>query len=166
MGLKADFGNATWVEENAQEWCFENPNADICDNVRTNYDYDLNLAANVAFLVIFALSLLGFLGVYAFTRRGTAFTIALSLGLLCEVLGYAGRIMSWINPWDENGFLMQICCLTIGPAFMAAAIYLCLRRIVAVFGPENSRIPPAYYTRIVSNATPLVGRTKPLTHLP
>lgn len=45
---------------------------------------------------------------------------------------------------------MQICCLTIGPAFMAGGIYLCLRRIVYAFGPENSRLKPEWYTRIVS----------------
>ena len=140
----------TWVEEYAQEWCFNNPDSSLCDNVRSNYDYPMSLAANVTFIVLFGLSLIGFLVVYAITRRGTAFTVALTLGLICEVIGYAGRIMGWVNPWDENGFLMQICCLTIGPAFMAAAIYLCLRRIVAVFGPQYSRIPPPYYTRIVS----------------
>jgi hypothetical protein len=58
--------------------------------------------------------------------------------------------LSWQNRWSENGFLVQICCLTIGPAFMAAGVYLCLRRIVSAFGPENSRLPPEYYTRIVS----------------
>lgn len=150
MAGNADFGNMTWVEEYAQEWCFNNPDSSLCDNVRSNYDYPMSLAANVTFIVLFGLSLIGFLVVYAITRRGTAFTVALTLGLICEVIGYAGRIMGWVNPWDENGFLMQICCLTIGPAFMAAAIYLCLRRIVAVFGPQYSRIPPPYYTRIVS----------------
>ncbi|KAI0883984.1 RTA-like protein [Annulohypoxylon maeteangense] len=70
------------------------------------------------------------------------------LGLLSEIIGYAGRIISWQNQWSENGFLMQICCLTIGPAFLAAGIYLCIRRIVFAFGPENSRIPPKFYTRI------------------
>ena len=51
---------------------------------------------------------------------------------------------------DENYFLVQICTLTIGPAFLAAGVYLCLRRIVYVFGPENSRLRPEFYTRIVS----------------
>lgn len=148
MGLTANFSDPAWVEENAQQWCYENPDASICENVRSNYHYEMSLAANVTFIVLFGISFFGFVGVYAFTRKATAFTVALCLGLICEVLGYGGRIMGWINPWDENGFLMQICCLTIGPAFMAAGIYLCLRRIVAVFGPENSRIPPAYYTRI------------------
>jgi hypothetical protein len=90
--------------------------------------------------------------VYAATRRGLAFTLAMASGVVLEILGYAGRIMSYNNQWDENGFLMQICCLTIAPAFMAAGIYLCLRRIVYAFGPENSRLKPEWYTRLVRSA--------------
>jgi hypothetical protein len=60
-----------------------------------------------------------------------------------------GRIQSWQNQWGQTGFLMQIVCLTIAPAFMAGGIYLCLRRVVYAFGPENSRISPEAYTRIV-----------------
>jgi len=48
----------------------------------------------------------------------------------------------------QNGFLMQIVCLTIAPAFLAAGIYLTLSRIVVTFGPENSRIKPLSYPRI------------------
>ena len=43
---------------------------------------------------------------------------------------------------------MQIVCLTIAPAFIAAGIYLTLSRIVITFGPENSRIKPLSYPRI------------------
>jgi uncharacterized membrane protein len=76
-------------------------------------------------------------------------------GVILEVLGYAGRLMSWKDQWAEPGFLMQIVCLTIAPAFMAAGIYLCLRRIVYAFGPDNSRIKPELYTRIVSPSIPI-----------
>ncbi|KND89809.1 Sphingoid long-chain base transporter RSB1 [Tolypocladium ophioglossoides CBS 100239] len=134
--------------ESLQAFCLRNPDSPACDDVPNFYSYHIDIAANAAFLAIFAASLLGYAVTLAVTRRGVAFNVAVMLGLVCEVLGYAGRIMSWRNPWDENGFLMQICCLTIGPAFMAAGIYLCLRRIVSAFGPENSRIPPEYYTRI------------------
>ncbi|KAF7559489.1 hypothetical protein G7046_g4660 [Stylonectria norvegica] len=147
-GDYTDWSNQTWVDDNGSDWCFHHRTDPICDHVRSFYQYRVDLAPNAAFLAIFSLSLIGFLAIWAITRRGTAFNIALILGLICEVLGYAGRVMSWHNPWDENGFLIQICCLTIGPAFMAAGVYLCLRRIVSAFGPENSRLPPAYYTRI------------------
>lgn len=114
------------------------------------YFYRVSLAANTVFLILFTLSLIGFISVYALTRRGFAFTLAMFIGVAMEIVGYVGRILSWKNPWLENGFLIQIVCLTIAPAFMAAAIYLCLRRIVYAFGPENSRIRPESYTRIVS----------------
>lgn len=44
--------------------------------------------------------------------------------------------------------MIQIICLTIAPAFLAAGIYLCLSRIVSTFGTENSRIKPLSYPRI------------------
>lgn len=44
--------------------------------------------------------------------------------------------------------MIQIVCLTIAPAFMAAGIYLCLSRIVLTFGPSNSRLAPHLYPRI------------------
>ncbi|KAH7158135.1 RTA1 like protein-domain-containing protein [Dactylonectria estremocensis] len=146
---KWDASNATWVEEGGPElYCFHHPKSSLCDNVDSYYQYRVDMAPNAAFLAIFGVSLIGYIITWIVTRRGTAFSVALLLGLICEILGYAGRIMSSDNPWSENGFLVQICCLTIGPAFMAAGIYLCLRRIVSAFGPENSRIPPEYYTRI------------------
>ena len=43
---------------------------------------------------------------------------------------------------------MQIICLTIAPAFLAAGLYLTLSRIVTTFGPENSRIAALSYPRI------------------
>ncbi|UNI24012.1 hypothetical protein JDV02_009792 [Purpureocillium takamizusanense] len=133
------------------QYCYKHPDYDVlCDHVGGFYSYRVDIAANAAFLGLFAASLLGYAAVAFVLRRGRglAFGVAMMLGLVCEVLGYAGRVLSWRNRWDENGFLMQICCLTIGPAFMAAGLYLCLRRIVTAFGPENSRIPPEYYTRI------------------
>ncbi|KAG9243415.1 putative sphingoid long-chain base transporter RSB1 [Calycina marina] len=112
------------------------------------YYYYVNLPVNAVFLALFSLSLLGFIVTYGLTRRGFAFTVAMLSGVLLEVIGYIGRIKSYQNQWLEDGFLMQIVCLTIAPAFLAGGIYLCLRRIVYAFGPENSRIRPESYTRI------------------
>lgn len=52
------------------------------------------------------------------------------------------------NPWDGNGFNIQICCLIIAPAFFAAAIYLTLKHIVLEVGSTFSRLRPEYYTWI------------------
>jgi hypothetical protein len=122
-----------------------------CPIESSYYYYRVDLAANVTFAALFGLSVLGFLLAFITTRRALAFTVAMLSGTILEVIGYAGRLMSWENQWSQNGFLIQIVCLTIAPAFMAAGLYLCLRRIVYTFGPENSRIKPETYTRLVSS---------------
>lgn len=50
------------------------------------------------------------------------------------------------NPWSNDGFEMQICCLIIAPAFFSAAIYLQLKYLVIVIGREFSRVRPKQYT--------------------
>ena len=65
-----------------------------------------------------------------------------------EAIGYGGRIMMHYNPWDSNGFKVQICCLVLAPSFLAAAIYLTLKHLVIYFGAEKSRIRPGLYTAI------------------
>lgn len=122
------------------------------------YPYRVSRAANATFTAIFAVSFIAFVAVFAATRRAYAFSIAMACGTFLEILGYAGRIMSWANPWSQEGFLMQTVCLTMAPAFMAGGIYMCLRRIVYALGPENSRISPEMYTRIVSLLSGLIGR--------
>jgi hypothetical protein len=147
----ADYCSANPKESLCGLLCEQNPDLALCENIGSYYNYRISLPANATFLALFIISFLGFVGVYAATRRGVGFMVAMLLGVACEIIGYVGRVLSYENQWKEDGFLTQIICLTIGPAFMAAGVYLCLRRIVYAFGPENSRIPPEYYTRIVSS---------------
>ncbi|KAL9131459.1 MAG: hypothetical protein Q9217_000607 [Psora testacea] len=41
---------------------------------------------------------------------------------------------------------MQVCCLIMGPAWLAIGIYLTLKHIVKAYGPQYSYIRPKYYT--------------------
>lgn len=50
------------------------------------------------------------------------------------------------NPWSSNGFEIQICCLIIAPAFIAAGVYLTLKHITLEIGANFSRIRPKSYT--------------------
>jgi hypothetical protein len=68
------------------------------------------------------------------------------LGLGLEIAGYIGRVMAHNNPFSFNAFLIYIIFLTLGPAFLTAAIYLCLARIVVVYGETNSRFKPRTYS--------------------
>ncbi len=82
-------------------------------------------------------------------RHGKAtatYTLAMVLASAAAVIGNAGRIPLHDNPFNNLGFQMQICCLTLSPAFNSAALYLMFRHIVRRFGREWSRIRPKYYT--------------------
>jgi hypothetical protein len=43
-------------------------------------------------------------------------------------------------------FSSYLICLTIGPTLLSAALYLCLARIVVVYGTQLSRFQPRTYT--------------------
>ncbi len=51
-----------------------------------------------------------------------------------------------LDPFINNDFLIYLICVTIAPALLTAAIYLCLARIVTVYGAEISRFRPRTYT--------------------
>ncbi|KAI1861897.1 hypothetical protein JX265_009400 [Neoarthrinium moseri] len=140
------------MADNSTEATFDAKSCTIetCPIETSYYEYRPSLAANVALPAIFAASFIGFALTKVFTRRsrGLFFTFALLLGLAAEIVGYIGRVMSYNDPWESTGFMIQICCLTIAPAFISAGIYVSLRPIIAAFGNHNSRIPSRWYTRI------------------
>ncbi|OJD14575.1 hypothetical protein AJ78_05093 [Emergomyces pasteurianus Ep9510] len=121
---------------------------ETCNISESYYGYRPSRSANIAFTVVFGISFITYI-LQAFTsKRFLGFSIAMILGTLSEVIGYIGRVLMSDNPWAENPFMTQICCLTLAPAFLAAGIYFCLSRIVTTFGRDNSRIPAAWYPRI------------------
>lgn len=123
---------------------------DTCPLWTSFYNYRIDVVANAFFVGLFTIALFWFLIVWIRTRRNLWFTLAMMLGLMAEIAGYVARLFSWGNQWDINAFLAQIICITVGPAFFSAAIYLCLEDIVDVYGENISRIPKRWYTRIVS----------------
>lgn len=54
--------------------------------------------------------------------------------------------MLHFSPFGRSYFLMYLTTLTIGPAFLSAAIYLCLSKIVVLYNPQLSRFKPRSYT--------------------
>jgi len=72
--------------------------------------------------------------------RTVGYLIGMLGGLLCEIIGYVGRIMMHSNPFIDTNFIMYLVCLTIGPAFLSASIYLCLSRIVIIGRRRRSRL--------------------------
>ncbi|KAK1967911.1 RTA1 like protein [Colletotrichum sublineola] len=107
--------------------------------------YRPSIAGNVLFLAIMAV--IAIYQVYLGIRHKTrSFMIAICLGLLTEIVGYIARVLMNGNPFSRDYFLWYLITLTIGPVFIAAAIYLTLGRIVVVNGASISRIKPRSYT--------------------
>lgn len=117
----------------------------LCDLTLAHVDYIPSLAGNALFAVVFAGCFLVQL-VLGIKYRTWGFMAATTIGMVTEVIGYIGRIMMHNNPFSKDNFLIYLVTLTIAPAFLSAAIYLCLARIVVVYGEERSRIRPRTYT--------------------
>ena len=116
-----------------------------CPVEESIYGYLPNLAGNAFFAAIFGVFMIVniFFGI---RYRTWTFLIAMSFGCLGESLGYIGRVLLNDNPYDMTGFNIQICCLTLAPAFITAGIYLTLKHIVICFGEQHSYLKPKYYT--------------------
>lgn len=119
-----------------------------CPADNSSLSYPPSLAANIIFAALFGFSLILhiFLG---WRLRTWSFLAAYILGSSAETAGYIGRILLHSNPYNLNtrvysmnlgtllqslltyyqSFLVQIVCLTMGPAFYSAGLYLCLARM-------------------------------------
>ncbi|KAJ4344130.1 hypothetical protein N0V95_006334 [Ascochyta clinopodiicola] len=118
-----------------------------CTIEGTLYGYFPSLGANAFFAAFFALCFIVQL-VQGIRYKTWTYMIALCLGCFGEAVGYGGRLMMHNDPFADTGFMIQICCLIISPAFVAAGIYITLKHIVITFGPSWSRLRPAWYTYI------------------
>lgn len=90
--------NATWCPDFV--WQFK-CTVETCPIESSNWDYLPSLVANAIFIALFSLSLACYLGQGLMSRSFKAFTIVMVAGCILEVLGYAGRIMAYHNPWSQ-----------------------------------------------------------------
>lgn len=107
----------------------------VADNGQLHYIP--SFTGNVFLLVLFVAFLIAHIAI-ALRYKTWTFLIAMVGGLVLEIVGYAGRIMLHNDDFNENNFIIYLVGLTIGPAFFSAAIYLCLSRVIAVFGTRLS----------------------------
>ncbi|KAJ8062703.1 hypothetical protein OCU04_009223 [Sclerotinia nivalis] len=120
---------------------------DTCDLSLSSFEYLPNVAGNTIYAVLFGIFFIAQLGL-GIKFKTWGYMVAMMFGLILEIIGYIARILIHNSPFDNNYFLMYLICLTIAPAFLTAAIYLCLSRIVILYGQEISRFRPGTYTII------------------
>ena len=142
--------NYTLANATVQDWIHINNNfCDLtipaCSLDVASVEYLPNVTADAILLGIFGVYLLVCLGI-GIRYKAWGHTVGTFFGFLLEVLGYAGRIELHDNPFKLGNFLLYLIPLTIGPAFLSAAIYLCLSRIIVVYGEGLARFKPRTYT--------------------
>lgn len=120
---------------------------ETCDISLGQMTYRPSLAGNAFFAALFATFI--FIQIFLGVRTKTwTFMTATICGFALETVGYVARILLHNNPFDNNMFIIYLVCLTIAPAFLSGAIYLCLARIVVVYGENLSRFKPRTYTLV------------------
>ncbi|RAL17635.1 RTA1 domain-containing protein [Aspergillus homomorphus CBS 101889] len=106
---------------------------EICP-ITEAYVYHIpSLAGNTFYLTLFAMLLAAQL-VLTVRYRTWGYLAGLFGGLVLEIIKYIRHIQLHSNPFRFNPYLEYLICLTIGPAFLSAFIYIYLGRIVIVYG--------------------------------
>ncbi|KAK8155680.1 sphingoid long-chain base transporter RSB1 [Phyllosticta citribraziliensis] len=110
------------------------------------YGYAPSLHMNAFAGLVFAICMVGQLGMGMY-KKTWSYLLAVGGGCALELLGSLGLIAMHFNPYSHTGFQAAVICLTIAPAFLAAGIYLNLKHLVLIFGPQFSVLrPPSLYT--------------------
>ena len=125
------------------------------------YRYDPNLAANIVFVVLFAAVSIGH--VVVLVRKRTWYFICFVIGCVCklpptslipiccsgmvsdpnrntvEAVGYIGRAIAAKEAPDFTliVYILQTLLILLGPALLAASIYMILGRLIRLLGAEE-----------------------------
>ena len=85
----------------------DNCTVETCPLSCAQVEYLPTLSGNVIYAAAFGLLLITQLGL-GIKYKTWGFMVGMITGLLCEVVGYAGRIMMHYNPFDFNNFIMWV----------------------------------------------------------
>ena len=109
--------------------------------------YRPTLAGNAVLLAIFSAFLIAQIALGIRYKTWT-FLVGMIGGTALEIVGYIGRVMLYQNVFSKDNFVIYLVGLTIGPAFYSAAIYVCLARIIRIYGASLSFFKPKIITAV------------------
>ncbi|KAM0352042.1 hypothetical protein HYE67_009920 [Fusarium culmorum] len=113
------------------------------------YNYNPSMVAAVIFIIVFGLSSL--LHTFQLVRARTWYFIPFLIGCLFECVGYIGRALSANEAPDftKNPYIIQSILLLLGPALLAASIYMVLGRLIVLLDAGHlSVIRPNWLTKV------------------
>ncbi|ORY48013.1 RTA1 like protein-domain-containing protein [Leucosporidium creatinivorum] len=107
--------------------------------------YIPSLPTAVVFIAIFGLSSLVFLyQIFAHRPRRMLWMLVFPICGLVEIIGWGGRLWSHFSIYGD-GYLMQICCLTIAPTFISAGLYMLLGVLIQRIAPQHSWLSGTWF---------------------
>ncbi|KAK2052914.1 parasitic phase-specific protein PSP-1 [Colletotrichum caudatum] len=106
--------------------------------------YQPSTPASGVFIAFFALAWI-LHAIQGFKWKTWGFSASMIFGCILEIVGYVGRLIIHNNPFDFQGFLMQIICITVAPVFFSAAIYVLLSQTISFLDRSISRFPPRLF---------------------
>ncbi|KAK4119484.1 RTA1-domain-containing protein [Parathielavia appendiculata] len=113
------------------------------------YHYDPSLAANIVFIVLFAIVAIGH--VWLLVHKRVWYFIPFVIGCIFEAVGYVGRAISATETpkWTLKPYIIQTLLILLGPALLAASIYMILARLIRLLGAEKyALIRPNWMTKV------------------
>ncbi|KAK0710186.1 RTA1 like protein-domain-containing protein [Lasiosphaeria miniovina] len=113
------------------------------------YHYDPSKAANLSFVILFAIVSVGHL--FLIVRKKTWYFIPFLVGCLFEAIGYVGRVIATGQTpnWTLGPFIMQSLLILLAPALMAASVYMMLGRLVRLLDAhQHSIVRTTWLTKI------------------
>ena len=114
---------------------------DLCPIEWSVYRYRPSLAANITFIVLYAIAM-GTHLVLGIKWKQWFYMSFMMIGCLFEIIGYIGRIIMYNNPFNFGGFMVQIVFITSGPVFYTAAIYVTLSKTYVPTAPQALTVLP------------------------
>ncbi|GAA5911195.1 hypothetical protein JCM8208_005755 [Rhodotorula glutinis] len=117
----------------------------------SQFGYVPSISLGVVFLVLFALTGLAHLGQVIYARRYW-WMMFMVVGCLLEVLGWAARLWAHWEPLSFNAYVMQICCLIIGPTFFSASLYWAGGIIIEHVAKEKSWLSGKWFKTVFLTA--------------
>ncbi|KAI8284824.1 Glutamyl-tRNA(Gln) amidotransferase subunit A [Colletotrichum sp. SAR11_57] len=124
------------------------PNAnctlELCPIEWSILQYRPSVPASAIFISLFAIALVGH-AIQGIRSRTWGFMGSMISGCILEIVGYIGRLLIYDNPFNFEGFLMQIVCITVAPVFFSAAIYVLLSQTINHLDPSLSRVKPKLF---------------------
>lgn len=122
------------------------PNPDSpCNAAYSSYGFQPALWTGILFCCLFGIEMIVHCGLLAYHRLFPRFMFIAIVGAAGELAGWIARTYGHHDPFDRNGYIAQIICLILSPAFISAVNYVALQNVMDVYGSKWSRIPRKWY---------------------